>query len=152
MSQKIRTSIKISIPVISFIWVGMVLGISFLEAPLKFQAPNITLELGLGIGQLVFTALNKVELVLAAIIFLCLLLGKFSFKKHRLYLISIGILLIQTFWLFPVLDDRIDAILSGQNIADSYHHITFVILEVAKVVVLGIAGIRFLKSHTISIK
>ena len=47
------------------VWLGFVLGISFLEAPLKFRAPGITRELGLGIGKLVFGALNKVELVLA---------------------------------------------------------------------------------------
>jgi len=40
-------------------WLGMILGISFLEAPLKFQAPNMTLVLGLGVGKLVFSALNK---------------------------------------------------------------------------------------------
>ncbi|MEM0967027.1 MAG: hypothetical protein AAGJ81_12845 [Verrucomicrobiota bacterium] len=48
------------------VWLGLVIGISFLEAPLKFQAPGITLELGLGIGRLVFGALNKevVELLI----------------------------------------------------------------------------------------
>ena len=41
-----------------FVWLGMVLAISFLEAPLKFRAPGITIALGLGIGRLVFRALN----------------------------------------------------------------------------------------------
>ncbi|MFK8007426.1 MAG: hypothetical protein AB8H03_13690 [Saprospiraceae bacterium] len=50
------------------IWTGMVLGISFLEAPLKFQAPNITTILGLGIGKLVFGALNKVEMIFSALL------------------------------------------------------------------------------------
>jgi hypothetical protein len=51
-----------------FIWLGMVLAISFLEAPLKFRAPNVTLQIGLGIGRLVFRALNTVEVVLAIVI------------------------------------------------------------------------------------
>lgn len=29
-----------------FVWLGMVLAISFLEAPLKFRAPNVTLQIG----------------------------------------------------------------------------------------------------------
>ena len=41
-----------------FVWLGMVFAISFLEAPLKFRAPGITIPLGLGIGRLVFRALN----------------------------------------------------------------------------------------------
>ncbi|HPZ93893.1 MAG TPA: hypothetical protein PK871_03115, partial [Mycobacterium sp.] len=48
-----------------FVWLGMVLAISFLEAPLKFRAPGVTIQLGLGIGRLVFRALNICEVVLA---------------------------------------------------------------------------------------
>jgi hypothetical protein len=44
-----------------FVWPGMVLAISFLEAPLKLRAPGVTLAIGLGIGRLVFRALNLVE-------------------------------------------------------------------------------------------
>ena len=32
------------------VWLGMVLAISFLEAPLKFRAPRVTLSPGLGIA------------------------------------------------------------------------------------------------------
>ncbi len=50
----------------TFVWLGMVLAISFIEAPLKFRAPGVTLQIGLGIGRLVFRALNGVELLLAS--------------------------------------------------------------------------------------
>ncbi len=53
---------------LTFVWLGMVLAISFLEAPLKFRAPNVTLQIGLGIGRLVFRALNTVEVVFALVI------------------------------------------------------------------------------------
>ena len=59
-----------------FIWLGMVLAISFLEAPLKFRAPGITVQLGLGIGRLVFRALNTCEAVLAAVALGAVLLGR----------------------------------------------------------------------------
>ncbi len=55
-----------------FIWLGMVLAISFLEAPLKFRAPGVSLPIGLGIGRLVFRALNAVEIGLAAVIALAM--------------------------------------------------------------------------------
>jgi hypothetical protein len=35
---------------VTFVWLGMVLAISFLETPLKFRAPEVTLRVGLGIG------------------------------------------------------------------------------------------------------
>ena len=46
------------------LWLGMVVAISFLEAPIKFRAPGVTLPVGLGIGRLVFKALNGVEIAL----------------------------------------------------------------------------------------
>lgn len=53
---------------VSFRWLGMVLAISFLEAPLKFRAPGVTVPIGLGIGRRVFRALNRVEAVLAVVV------------------------------------------------------------------------------------
>ena len=63
-----------NLPIIAsvFLWIGFVGAISFMEAWLKFQVPTLTLSVGLGIGKLVFNALNKVELVLAIIILLAL--------------------------------------------------------------------------------
>jgi hypothetical protein len=49
----------------------MVLAISFIETPLKFRAPGVTLQIGLGIGRLVFRALNACELALAAVVVAC---------------------------------------------------------------------------------
>lgn len=58
-----------------FVWLGMVLAISFLEAPLKFRAPEVTVRIGLGIGRLVFRALNTVEAALAVVILVVFLLA-----------------------------------------------------------------------------
>ena len=59
----------------TFVWLGVVLAISFIEAPLKFRAPGITIPLGLGIGRLVFRALNAAEAVLAIVLAWGLVLG-----------------------------------------------------------------------------
>jgi hypothetical protein len=50
----------------TLIWLGMVLAISFLEAPLKFRAEGLELRVGLAIGRIVFRALNIAEVVWAA--------------------------------------------------------------------------------------
>jgi hypothetical protein len=59
----------------AFTWLGMVLAISFLETPVKFRAPGITIPLGLGIGRIVFRALNIAEMVLAAVVVVSLIGG-----------------------------------------------------------------------------
>lgn len=141
-----KRSIRILIIAITFVWVGMVLGISFLEAPLKFQAPNITTELGLGIGKLVFSALNKIEISFSILLLVFLWRGKFATKSIYLYPVIFCIILVQSIWLIPVLNQRADLIISGQEVNPSFHHIAYVILEVVKVVLLITAGVKFLKS------
>ena len=65
----IIVKMPIAVAVIAtFLWIGFVCAISFMEAWLKFRAPGITLPLGLGIGRLVFNALNKVEWIFALVI------------------------------------------------------------------------------------
>ena len=141
---------KIVINILTFIWMGLVLGISFMEAPLKFTAPNITRELGLGIGKIVFTTLNRIELVIALVILIGLVLGKYSKRINILYGIPLAILAVQTLWLLPVLDHRVDLILAGEAVPPSYHHIVFIILESILVIMLGIAGVNFLKKEVMS--
>jgi len=50
-----------------FVWLGLIGGISFLETPLKFQAPNIKIAFGLSIGRKIFFGLNKIEIVPAVL-------------------------------------------------------------------------------------
>src|SRR3712207_7116586 len=52
--------------IITFIWVGFLAAISFMEAPVKFTAPSLTLAVGLDVGRHVFAVLNKVEWVFIA--------------------------------------------------------------------------------------
>lgn len=118
------------------VWCGMVLGIAFLEAPLKFKAPGITRELGLGIGKLVFSALNTAELLLAAILAIAILAVSTGKTARFVFGIVALILLIQTFWLIPALMNRADIIISGGIVPDSSIHIFYIVFEAAKVILL----------------
>ena len=129
-------TIPIIIIAITFIWVGMVLGISFLEAPLKFQAPGITLPLGLGIGKLVFGALTKIEMSFSLVIIACLLLSKAQIKTWKLFFLPILIVVIDNAWLMPILDSRIDMIMSGVTPPESNTHWWYVGLELIKLIFL----------------
>ena len=100
---------------IALIWLGMVAGISFLEAPVKFMAPSVTLAIGLDIGRYVFGTFNKVECAFALIIAILLIIIR---KKDR-SLILLGLawifLALQTAWLLPVLEARTEVIIQGQT-------------------------------------
>ncbi|MFC7278994.1 hypothetical protein ACFQS1_33940 [Paractinoplanes rhizophilus] len=121
-----------------FVWLGMVLGISFLEAPLKFRAPGVTLPIGLSIGRLVFRALNAVEVVLAAGIAVALVVGDAGWVA---FLVAAVALVVQLFAVRPALTRRSNAVLEGQDAPRSRAHYAYVGLEIIKVVALIATGV-----------
>ena len=125
-----------------FVWVGFVCAISFMEAWLKFRAEGVTLPIGLGIGRLVFQALNRVEWVLAAAVTADLLWHRKAGPSQWLVLVPILILLIQTKWLLPVLDERALLTIHGQDPGPSQLHVYYVTGEVLKVSSLVVLGVR----------
>ncbi|WP_059021439.1 hypothetical protein [Mycobacterium sp. M26] len=130
-----------------FVWLGMVLAISFLEAPLKFRAPGVTIPLGLGIGRLVFRALNACEIVLAAVVVVALVVGRPSGAITAAALVAIGALLVQVIGVRPALTRRSDAVLADAGQAESgrsHAHFVYVGFEVVKVAALLVGGVLLL--------
>ncbi|MEU5598029.1 hypothetical protein [Streptomyces sp. NPDC020298] len=133
---------------VTFVWLGMVLAISFLEAPLKFRAPGVTVRIGLGIGRLVFRALNLVEAVLAAAVVTAVAVGGPPAPVAVLTGLAAGLSAVQIAGVRPVLNRRSDRILAGEEAGRSRAHLVYVALEVAKVVVLPALGITALAAIT----
>ncbi|MFV0253928.1 MAG: hypothetical protein ACK5H2_11435 [Beutenbergiaceae bacterium] len=128
-----------------WLWLGMVLAISFLEAPLKFKAPGITIPLGLGIGRLVFRALNIAESVVALALILALLLADPGPTTTWAVAVSVLMLLAQIVAIRPRLSKRADEVLAGgPHDKRSHAHLWYVGLEVVKVAGLITAGITLL--------
>ncbi|WP_006245611.1 hypothetical protein [Mycolicibacterium tusciae] len=131
---------------LTFVWLGMVLAISFLEAPLKFRAPGVTLPIGLGIGRLVFRALNSAEVLIAVGIAVALGVSHPRSGIVVTYAIAFGALTVQMAGVRPQLTRRSDAVLAGQNVARSRAHYVYVALEAVKLVALIVGGILVLSS------
>ena len=128
-----------------FVWLGMVLAISFIETPLKFRAPGVTLQIGLGIGRLVFRALNACELALAAIAVACFAIEPPSAGIAAAAAVAVAsTLLAQVLAVRPRLSRRSDAALAGGEGPRSRAHWAYVGLEIVKVLALLIAGVSLL--------
>jgi|SRR5829696_7255976 len=123
-----------------FVWLGMVLAISFLEAPLKFRAPGITLPLGLGIGRLVFRALNVAEISLAVLLTVTVVALRPSGPGWALLAAAWLLLAVQIGVLRPRLDRRALAVVAGRTPAPSRQHLAYIALEAAKVPLLVALG------------
>lgn len=118
------------------LWLGMVLAISFLEAPLKFRAPGVTLPLGLGIGRLVFRALNTVEAVLAVLLVLAAVIVGPGAATWAWLGVAGAVLAVQIVVVRPPLSRRSDRVLAGEELPRSHAHYWYIGLEVVKVVAL----------------
>ena len=130
-----------------FVWLGMVLAISFLEAPLKFRAPGVTIQLGLGIGRLVFRALNICEVALAAVALAAAVLGHARAGAVVALAVAVVALGVQVLGVRPALTRRSDAVLADASAAESgrsHAHLVYVGFEVVKVVALLVGGVLLL--------
>ncbi|KAA0077250.1 hypothetical protein CIW52_32235 [Mycolicibacterium sp. P9-64] len=126
-----------------FIWLGMVLAISFIEAPLKFRAPGVDLKLGLAIGRLVFRALNVCELLLAVVIAVALFTHESTVGLDVTLTVAVAALLIQIVLVRPFLARRTSSVLAGEGEGRrSGGHYAYVALEVVKVAALIAAGVQ----------
>ncbi|WP_436405503.1 hypothetical protein [Mycobacterium asiaticum] len=123
----------------------MVLAISFLEAPLKFRAPNVTLPIGLGIGRLVFRALNTAEVVFALVTGAIALAGPTPMRIIVALAVAVAMLAVQLVAVRPRLTKRSDQVLAGSDGPRSHAHYVYVALETVKVVALLAAGILLLQ-------
>ncbi len=129
---------------ITFVWLGMVLAISFLEAPLKFRAPHVTLPIGLGIGRLVFRALNAVEVGFAVAVLAALVAGREPARIAVASSVAVAALALQLTAVRPLLTRRSDQVLAGLDAPRSRAHHVYIGLEVVKVIALAVAGISLL--------
>ncbi len=131
-------------------WLGMVLAISFLEAPLKFRAPEVTVRIGLGIGRIVFRALNTVEAVLAAVVVVAGALGALDGAVPGAVLaaasVVVVVLAVQLAAIRPALNRRSDRVLAGATVPRSRMHLVYVAAEVVKVAALLTSGVLALSA------
>lgn len=127
-----------------FFWLGLVAAISFLEAPLKFRAPDVTLKIGLGIGRLVFRALNTAEVALALVIVVAAVIDPPGMSNTIALAIPVGALVVQLVLVRPRLNRRTDLVLAGLDAPHSRGHYAYIALEVIKVAGLIAAGIMLL--------
>lgn len=130
-----------------FFWLGFVLAISFMEAWLKFRAPGVTLPIGLSIGRLIFSVLNKIEWVFIIVIISHFFLFRSTFQNFQVVIVLtlLIVLILQTFWLLPKLDARAELHIQGAVVKSSFLHLYYVIGEVLKVIGLSLLLIKQFK-------
>jgi hypothetical protein len=126
------------VSVTALIWLGMLLGVSFLATPVKFLAPSLSLPVALDVGRQTFAVFSVVEVI---VLFILLSASWLSGRRRRLMSLSflIGCLMaVQFFWLLPALDARVEIILQGGAVPESSLHNLYIVIDSAKLLMLSI--------------
>ncbi|MGO1183059.1 MAG: hypothetical protein ACTHZ5_00075 [Micrococcaceae bacterium] len=135
------------------LWLGLIVGISLIEAPLKFTAPGITIPLGLGIGRRVFLAMNLTELVLAVVLIAALVV---LWRRAAVWpttgarwwhLGALTVLAVKTAVIRPLLASHTDAVLAGESVGGSNMHYAYIAADallIALLVTAVVIGARAL--------
>ena len=119
-------------------WFGLILGLSFIETPLKFTAPDITVPLGLGIGRIVFTAL-----AIAGAVLLVALTAVAAMRPRvaRGGWVTIGmlwlVLAVQSLAIRPALSARSDVVIAGGDPGPSWLHYGYIAAELVLLALLA---------------
>ena len=126
------------------LWAGGLLGVSFVAAPAKFWAPSLTLPIALDVGRHTFQFFNKLELV-AFVVLMLLVFRPTENRSTRTIIVMLGLLLIlQTAWLLPLLDQRVTLILKGEIPAESHLHLVYIGCDVCRLVLLAVLPWRLI--------
>lgn len=89
---------------------------------------------------------NKIELIWATLLIVLLFLSKPEMKTTSVIIISAIVLLLQTFWLLPALDQRALVIINGGSNPESSIHLLYIVFELIKAIALISAGIFSINS------
>ncbi|MGM0631755.1 MAG: DUF4149 domain-containing protein [Pseudomonadota bacterium] len=137
--------------ILATLYIGLLLGVSFLATPVKFLAPSLTLPVALDVGRQTFMVFNIMELVCA----LTLLVLAFLARDRRSRVLVGGVLLlvfIQTVWLLPVLDARVEIILQGDAPPPSQLHTLYIAMDVLKLGLLVAVAARGIRHYNQSLE
>jgi hypothetical protein len=116
-------------------YAGLLAGVSFLATPAKFLTPSLSLPIALEIGRHTFALLNKAEWAAVSIVLLCATAVRIKWSILAALAI-VAILLADTLWLLPTLDDRVALVMRGIWPGPSVLHHIYIAFDVTKFVLL----------------
>ena len=127
---------------LAYVWLGLVLGVSFLATPIKFRAKSLTRPVALDVGRTTFHAFGKLEWVLSVVLVIVTVQNRGALEPVDWFLIGLVLVIVfgQTLWLIPRLDVRVQAISDGEELPRSHLHSVYAGAEAAKALVLLLLG------------
>jgi len=126
----------------ALLWAGMMLGISFLESWAKFKTPSLNKVVGLEVGRTVFRYFHRVQIFLLIFLIVLYILHEPTLLVSVLLGILVVVVILQIYWIFPILCQRVDDLAKGKELPHSHDHVVYGIGELIKFFALLALGIN----------
>ncbi|HET8701411.1 MAG TPA: hypothetical protein VFL97_07070 [Nitrococcus sp.] len=127
--------------VVSFVWLGMIISVSFLATLAKLLAPGFSLPTVLDGGHHTFLVFAGMEIVCCHILAGFVLFRAPGRWAHFLAAVPCAIVALEVSWLLPALDTRASLITAG-GIAQVFNLcLLYLVLEAIKLAALLVLGI-----------
>ncbi len=128
---------------VAYVWLGLVVGVSFIATPVKFRAESLTLPVALDVGRTTFHLFGKVEWALTVILAVAayLVRDQLSLADWALVGLVVMIIVLQGGWLIPRLDVRVAAVIADQPLPPSHLHTVYAGAEAVKAIALLLLGL-----------
>ncbi|MBV8550565.1 MAG: hypothetical protein JOY54_04640 [Acidobacteriaceae bacterium] len=131
-----RVTARLVFLILITVWAGIIIGVSLIATPVKFQAPSLTMPVGVEIGRYTFRLLARVELCLLIASIVAASVAQPRWITTVVLALVIVECALQRYWLLPVLDDRVSQILAGGTPSFSIHHRLCAVIEAIKAALL----------------
>lgn len=149
-SSAIRKLGDTGVAFVAAFWLGILMGVSFLATPVKFQADTLTLPVALEVGRVTFALFSKIEWGLYLLLLITAILSRSSFFRWGCLLVLLALQLTESLWLLPVLDARVGDVMAGRTIPDSSHHFLFIATELCKALLIFAISVSGFRSRAVA--
>ncbi|HWL60771.1 MAG TPA: hypothetical protein VNQ48_07790 [Microbacteriaceae bacterium] len=109
------------------VWLGILGALAFIETPLKFLAPGVTVEIALGIGRLVLTTADLIGVGMLLVITLLSIRPRSSRSIWAVLEALWVVLIVQVAVVRPMLNARTDIVLAGGEAGESQLHTVYIV-------------------------
>lgn len=118
------------------LWIGVLIGVSFIATPVKFKAQSLTLPVALDVGQTTFAAFSRIERFFAILLIAIYVAMAATIGPLVLVGFITGLVIFQSAWLLPALNRRASFVMAGRAPPPSRIHLTYGAMEGLKLVAL----------------
>lgn len=130
------------------IWLGLLIGVSFIATPIKFTASSLDLPTALDVGRVTFSLFNKIEWGMLALLTIFLWICGLPGARTLLATLLAFLLIIQSAWLLPTLNFYIETIAQSTQKPPSFEHLAYGVIETVKTLSLAaIAILGIIQQH-----